>query len=174
MRIYTRQTNRGKWTPILPTISIGEIRKYATNRLNYLQNRQAVSCGQPSTATRVSTPTPYFIPSTDECLKKRGQPRGHRMRRPTPIWLADRVCGAMPRARSRKSMNWERQVLVECVFIEISAGGESISFPHTKLSRQHQRRHLPDRLGLLHVNDTMRGWAADWMTCPTSTPVRQI
>ena len=58
--------------PDLTDYQIGEIRKYATNRLSYLQRLQAVSCGQPSTANRVSTPTPYFIPSTDECLKKRG------------------------------------------------------------------------------------------------------
>ena len=53
-------------------------------------------------------------------------------------------------------------MLVECVFIEISAGGESIGFPHT--SYLGSTSGGIDRLGLLHVNDRMWGWAADWMT----------
>jgi hypothetical protein len=55
-----------------------------------------------------------------------------------------------------------RQVLIECVFTEISVGAESIDFPHT--SYLGSSIGGVDHLGLVKVDDYMRGWSADWNT----------
>ncbi len=84
------------------------------------------------------------------------------MRRPTPNSAQHgRIRREAARAFAQVDKS-RRQVLIECVVTETSAGGESISFPHT--SYLGSTSGGIDRLGLLHVNDRMRGWAADWMT----------
>ena len=139
-----------------------EVRKYSRNCLEHLDKRlKTATCGKQANMTGWAI-TPGK-PINRPCILDRND-KGTQLRSRFADEPSDPA--AVRRARlQRQAMDAfalaevpTSQVLIDCVIAEVSAGGQSLRFPHTSYLGSNSGGI--DHLGLLNVGDWMRGWSA--------------